>query len=83
MNKAMVSRGIASLDAHGLIKTLPNQDDRRETFLSLTPAGKKAYRKLVPLALGFEDELRARISDERFDAFNAGLDLLLAQIGRL
>jgi DNA-binding MarR family transcriptional regulator len=82
MNKAMVSRGIASLDARGLIETLPNQADRREAFLSLTPAGKKVYRKLVPLALEFEAELRARISDERFDAFNAGLDLFLAHVGR-
>jgi DNA-binding MarR family transcriptional regulator len=81
MNKVMVSRGIASLDARGLIETFPNQDDRRETFLSLTALGNRVYRKLVPLALRFEAELRALVTDERFDAFNAGLDMFLARIG--
>jgi DNA-binding MarR family transcriptional regulator len=80
MNKVMVSRGIASLDARGFIKTVPNQDDRREIFLSLTAVGNRIYRKLVPLALRFEAELRGLVTDERFDAFNAGLDLFLARI---
>jgi DNA-binding MarR family transcriptional regulator len=79
MNKVMVSRGIASLDARDFIKTLTNKDDRRESFVSLTLAGRKVYDELVPLALGFEAELRTSISSPTFDAFNAGLDLFLAR----
>ena len=78
MNKTVVSRGVASLVARRYILRSPNKADQRQEFLSLSIAGTKIYRKLVPVVRDFEARVRACISESEFKAFDAALSLLMA-----
>lgn len=55
MHKSTVSRAVSALEQRGLIVRRPNQDDRREELLALTPEGREIYEALAPQALSFEE----------------------------
>jgi DNA-binding MarR family transcriptional regulator len=57
MHKTKVSRAVALLEKRKLVARKINHNDQRETFLSLTAAGRTIYNDLVPTALDFEREL--------------------------
>ena len=57
MHKTKVSRAVGELEKRGLVSRAENRQDRRESFVALTPAGKRIYDQIVPLALGFERQL--------------------------
>ncbi|MBF9232238.1 MarR family winged helix-turn-helix transcriptional regulator [Microvirga alba] len=57
MHKSTVSRAVSSLEQRGLIVRRPNEDDRREELLALTPEGSAIYESLAPQALAFEEHL--------------------------
>jgi DNA-binding MarR family transcriptional regulator len=57
MHKSTISRAVSSLEQRGLIVRHPNQDDRREELLALTPEGRGIYEALAPEALTFEERL--------------------------
>jgi DNA-binding MarR family transcriptional regulator len=57
MHKTRVSRAISGLVRRGLIRRLPYATDKREMPLRLTPAGRRVYTALVPLALEREQAL--------------------------
>ncbi|MDX3809984.1 MAG: MarR family transcriptional regulator, partial [Bosea sp. (in: a-proteobacteria)] len=54
MHKTKVSRAVTELEKRGFVSRAENRQDRRESFVTLTPAGKRVYDQIVPLALGFE-----------------------------
>ncbi|MFW7345808.1 MULTISPECIES: MarR family winged helix-turn-helix transcriptional regulator [unclassified Pigmentiphaga] len=62
MTKVMVSRAITDLEAAGLIRRRPNENDRREAFLDLTDAGQEVYWAIVPVALEFQEDLLSGLS---------------------
>lgn len=76
MGKVKVSRAAAALEARGLIARRPNAEDRRESFLVLTPAGEGTYADIVPLALDYVDQLTAGLTD----ADRASLDRLVDKL---
>lgn len=78
LQKVMVSRAIAALEASALIRRRVNANDRREAFLALTPAGKKVYWAIVPAALGFEAELLRDLPEKDVAAFWRVADHLLS-----
>ena len=47
MHKTKVSRAVAVLLERGLIGRAPNAVDLRQSFLSLTPLGKRFYLSLI------------------------------------
>src|ERR1700761_3623517 len=51
MHKTRVSRAVAALARRGCITRAVSPDDAREVHLELTPAGRRIYAALVPLAL--------------------------------
>jgi DNA-binding MarR family transcriptional regulator len=53
MHKTKVSRAVALLEKRKLIARRANRADMRETFLTLTPAGRAIYEDLAPIALTF------------------------------
>src|ERR1700692_4711714 len=53
MHKTKVSRAASALERRKLIARRENRADRREAFLSLTPAGRTIYEELAPGALEF------------------------------
>lgn len=57
MDKVTVSRAAIALAARGLIRRMPNDDDRRSLLLLLTADGRALYAEVAPKAL----ELEARI----------------------
>ncbi len=57
MHKTKVSRAVALLERRRLVSRRANRADRREAFLSLTPAGRAVFEELAPAALAFVAEL--------------------------
>src|ERR1700681_1235564 len=61
MHKTKVSRAVSALERRKLITRRENRADRREAFLSLTPAGRAIYHDLAPGALEFAQKLLENI----------------------
>jgi len=74
--KNSVSRGVARLLASGRIKSVTNPSDRRESFLSLRPDGRKLYEQLLPMCRRRERELLAGLTTTEL----ASLDTLLMKM---
>ncbi len=62
MDKVAVSRAVARLLDAGRLTREFADDDRRRSVLRLSPAGRAVYRRIVPLALQFEDLILAGMS---------------------
>ncbi|MCT8971024.1 MarR family winged helix-turn-helix transcriptional regulator [Microbaculum marinisediminis] len=62
MHKTKVSRAVAELEKKGLIVRQTSDSDMRVSYLTLTDKGRATYRKLVPLALRFGDQLAGGLS---------------------
>jgi DNA-binding MarR family transcriptional regulator len=73
MDKVAVSRAVATLLAAGRLRRTMAKSDRRRTHLELTPAGKRVYAQVVPMALNYERQLIAPLSARE----RATLDRLL------
>jgi len=81
MHKTKVSRAVASLQQRRWVARETDAADRRIEHLSLTSAGKAAFRRLAPKMLAFEEQLLARLSAaERRDLLK-GLDVLEKALG--
>ncbi|MDJ1159845.1 MarR family transcriptional regulator [Chelatococcus sp. SYSU_G07232] len=76
MHKTKVSRAVASLEERGLVERRANEEDRREAFLSLTPAGLKVYAGITPLALGYAERLTEGLAAEDLET----LERIIAQL---
>jgi len=57
MHKTKVSRAVALLEGRKLVTRRTNRADLRESFLSLTAAGREIYSELTPIALDFAYQL--------------------------
>jgi DNA-binding MarR family transcriptional regulator len=57
MHKTKVSRAVRALELRGWLRRRKNEEDRREEWLTLTPAGRRAYDRLVPRVLAMERSL--------------------------
>ena len=57
MHKTKVSRAVGELERRKLLVRRENRADRREAFLTLTPAGRAIYNDLAPGALDFAHRL--------------------------
>lgn len=66
MDKVAVSRAVARLLASGRIEREFDENDRRRSVLRLSEAGYAIYDAVVPLALGFEQQVLGELAaDER------------------
>ncbi|WP_274629958.1 MarR family winged helix-turn-helix transcriptional regulator [Arvimicrobium flavum] len=54
MHKTKVSRAVAELERRMWLKRQADAGDRRVEHLTLTAAGRRAYREMVPIAKGFD-----------------------------
>jgi MarR family transcriptional regulator, transcriptional regulator for hemolysin len=57
------------LEKSGLIDRTRDPDDRRAVRVELTGAGEKRFQRLAKAAIGFDQRLRAGLSDDELDAF--------------
>ena len=76
MHKTKVSRAVAELERRHWLVRSPDSHDRRIEHLSLTKAGLKAYRGMVPLAKAFERRLSQAMGTARLAEFDYGLERL-------
>ncbi len=67
MAKMQVSRALARLTKNGLVEQKTNADDHRASDLSLTAAGRKVYRRIVPRVRARENEILAQLEPEEQD----------------
>jgi DNA-binding MarR family transcriptional regulator len=73
MHKTKVSRAVALLEKRKLLARRANPADMRESFISLTAAGRTIYEELAPQALDFARRLTDILTPDDRDAFNRAL----------
>jgi DNA-binding MarR family transcriptional regulator len=61
MHKTKVSRAVAELERRRWLLRRTDPNDRRIEHLTLTPAGERVYRELVPVARDFEARFLAQL----------------------
>jgi DNA-binding MarR family transcriptional regulator len=83
MHKTKVSRAVALMEKRRLIARRANRDDMRETFLSLTAAGRTMYEEVAPHALEFARRLTEILSPSDREAFDRALRQLTARSAEL
>ena len=76
MHKTKVSRAVAELERRKFLTRRVNNADLRESFLSLTPAGRAIYEELAPGALEFAQKLAEVIDPGDRVAFERALERL-------
>jgi MarR family transcriptional regulator, transcriptional regulator for hemolysin len=68
------------LDKAGLIERARDPKDRRAVRVELSEAGHKRFKRLAKAAIGFDQRLRAGLSDEELDEFRRVLGHLRANV---
>ena len=81
LDKMQVSRAVQGLQARGIASRKHHPDDRRELIVSLTPAGRALYRKIVPFALARETELLGALTAEEAKVLDRVMHKLSAVLG--
>jgi DNA-binding MarR family transcriptional regulator len=76
MHKTKVSRAVALLEKRKLLTRRANRADLRESFLTLTPAGRAMYEDLAPIALDFTKRLSEVIESADRAAFDRAITRL-------
>jgi DNA-binding MarR family transcriptional regulator len=83
MHKTKVSRAVALLEKRKLLLRRANRADMRESFLSLTAAGRTMYEELAPHALDFARRLTEILSAGDREAFDRALQHLTERSAEL
>src|ERR1700685_41342 len=83
MHKTKVSRAVGLLEKRKLLLRRANRADMRESFLSLTTAGRAMYEELAPHALDFTRKLTEILSPSDRDAFDRALKELTDRSAQL
>jgi len=76
MEKSKVSRAATRLEEAGYIMKRVNDADRRLLQLRLTPKGRALVAQVLPVAIQFQNEMLARLSDAAA-GLDTALDILL------
>jgi DNA-binding MarR family transcriptional regulator len=77
MEKSKVSRAASRLEEAGHVAKAVNDADRRLVQLSLTPQGRALVARLLPVAMRFQAEMRARLGAHA-EPLDAALTILLS-----
>jgi DNA-binding MarR family transcriptional regulator len=80
LDKMQVSRAVQGLESRGIVGRKHHPDDRRELIVSLTPAGRALYRKIVPLALARESKLLEALTTDEVAALDRVMGKLSAAL---
>ncbi|UZW57715.1 MarR family transcriptional regulator [Sphingobium sp. JS3065] len=69
MDKVTVSRAAIALTGRGVLRRLPNAEDRRSHLLALTEEGERLHAAIAPKALEMESAVFSHFSAEEVEAF--------------
>ena len=78
-----ISRALAPLVARGLARAEPDPADRRRMRLSLSPAGQRLARDLLPIAREIRRAIVAGMTAAEIAALNAALGRVVENLDRL
>jgi DNA-binding MarR family transcriptional regulator len=78
LDKSQASRAAEALLQQGLLARNASDEDGRIVLISLTADGRALYRKIMPVARKWNDELLACLSDTERDTFERLLDKVVA-----
>lgn len=73
MDKVAVNRAVKALVERELVDRAPNRSDGRSHTLELTETGRGLHDEILPLALGLEETLLARLTAQERDALVSAL----------
>lgn len=76
MDKALISRTVASLDAAGLLNRGPDPDHGKRQLLHITPTGRKLFERIFPAAQQAQADLLALLTPDERTALYSALDKL-------
>ena len=83
MHKTKVSRAVALLEKRKLLVRRSNRADMRESFLSLTGAGRAMYEEVAPHALDFARRLTEILTPADREAFDRAVKQLTDRSAQL
>lgn len=83
MHKTKVSRAVAYLEQRKFLNRRANRADLRESFLSLTPAGRAVYEELAPSANAFMARLAEVVAPDDRPAFDRAMKQLTRRSAEL
>ena len=83
MDKVAVSRAVARLIESDRVSRSVADADRRRSILELSSAGWAVYEKIVPIALGYEQELMRSLPREQRRQLDSTLDQLLTRARKM
>jgi DNA-binding MarR family transcriptional regulator len=83
MHKTKVSRAVALMEKRKLLLRRANRVDMRESFLSLTAAGRAMYEEVAPHALDFAQRLTEILPPADRDVFDRALKALTERSAEL
>ncbi len=66
-DQALGTRTINNLVKKGFMTKTPNEKDKREILISLTPEGAELSIKIKKIIMGYIDTLKAEFTDEEFE----------------
>lgn len=78
MDKVAVSRAVTALMKGGLVERATDRNDRRRASLRLSARGRAMHQRIVPVALDYEAQLGAALSEGERRTLDALMDRLLA-----
>jgi DNA-binding MarR family transcriptional regulator len=79
MDKVAVSRAVASLLEQRRIVRKTARADRRRSLLRLSEAGRRVYAQVVPMALAYERDLLAPLTQKDREAVDRAVRILLGR----
>lgn len=78
LHKTKVSRAVRALEERRFLMRRNDEKDRRNEILSLTPAGKAAYRNLAAEAVAFDAALARLLPPEDLEVLRRSLRAIAA-----
>ncbi len=76
MDKVAVSRAVKSLVDQGRLRQTFSAGDKRRSALTLTPAGKRVYLDIIPIAKAYEKRIVESLTHEERETLEALIDRL-------
>jgi DNA-binding MarR family transcriptional regulator len=77
LDKSQASRAAEAMIKQGLVQRQPSADDGRVVLVSLTPEGRALYRKVMPVARKWNDDMFDCLDEQEKLAFGKALDKVI------
>ena len=80
-HKSTISRAVQQLEIRSLVERVVSEADKRAFVLRLTPEGDALFEELKPVVLEYEENLRAKLSQEDLRNLMKGVAACEAALG--